>query len=149
MTEKEKELLEPDSINKEIATQPENNELIHGEELVFAFDDVTSMIKKDLEQTDEILGNFVNMVMNEGDGSTASKEAICKLLEIKLKGADSITRMLDLKTRILLKEKNTFPAYMAQHNTYNINPEEKINKRELITALEKKKKEARANDKKD
>ncbi len=146
MSEKDKELLQPESINTELA-KPDADDLIKDEELLFAYDDAENMLKDDRKQTDDILANFLDMVMNEGDGSTASKEAICKLLELKMKAADSIIKLADLKTRIKLKERNTFPPYMAQHNTYNIGKEGKLDKRKLLKELDKKKNEAKSNDK--
>lgn len=144
MTEKDKELIEPDAIAGELT---DADDLIKDQELLFAFDDATTMLKNDRQQTEEILANFIDMVINEGDGSTASKEAICKLLELKIKAADSIIRIADLKTRIKMKEKNTFPPYLAQHNTYNIASGDKVDKRKLLGELAQKKKEARKNDK--
>ena len=142
MAEKNKELLEPNSINNDLVPTNDCDDLIKDEELLSMYENITTMLKKDRKQTDRILANFVEMVINDGDGSTASKEAICKLLELKMKAADGITRIADLKTRIKLKERNTFPPYLAQHNTYNIGGD-KIDKRRLLKELEKKKKEVK------
>lgn len=141
MTEKDKEVLEPDSIDKEIAV-PENGmkELVSDDDLLGMYEDAISLIEKDRKQTDEVLENFINMVMNEGDGSSASKEAICKLLELKLKAVDSFTKIADLKTRIKLKEQNTFPAYLAQHNTYNLGGANSNKRQLLMKEIDKKRK---------
>jgi len=130
------EILEPNSINS--SDENELTEIISDDDLVNMYDDIVDMVKEDRKEVDEALANFTNMVMNEGDGSSASKEAIVNLLKMKLDSADKIAKIADLKTRIKLKERNTFPAYLAQNNTYNIGTSEKIDKRAL---LEKKQKE--------
>jgi hypothetical protein len=129
----EKEVLEPKLVN-----QTENNELseiVTDGDLVNMYDDIVNMVKKDREEVDEVLGNFINMVMNEGDGSSASKEAIVALLKMKMDGADKLSKVADLKTRVKLKERSTFPPYLAQHNTYNLG--DKMDKRAMIEQLNK------------
>jgi hypothetical protein len=53
------------------------------------------------------------MVMNDGDASSASKEAIVNLLKSKSDISDKMSKIADLKTRIKLKDKDTFPRYLA------------------------------------
>jgi hypothetical protein len=130
----EKEVLEPKLVN-----QPENNELaeiVTDGELVAIYDDIVDMVNKDRKEVDEVLRDFINMVMNEGDGSSASKEAIVALLKMKMDGADKLSKVADLKTRVKLKERSTFPPYLAQHNTYNLG--DKMDKRAMIEQLNKK-----------
>lgn len=132
-TENKKEVLEPKLVN-----QTENNEmseLISDDDLIGMYDDIVNMVKKDRAEVDEVLGDFINMVMNEGDGSSASKEAIVALLKMKMDGADKLSKVADFKTRIKLKERSTFPAYLAQHNTYNLG--DNLDKRAMIEKLTK------------
>ena len=92
----EKEVLEPKLVN-----QTENNEMseiVTDGDLVDMYDDIVNMVRKDREEVSEVLGNFVNMVMNEGDGSSASKEAIVALLKMKMDDADKLSKVADLKT---------------------------------------------------
>lgn len=136
----EKEVLEPKLVNQpdKLATQPENNEpaeIVTDEELTGLYDDIVNMVIKDRKEVDDVLGDFINMVMNEGDGSSASKEAIVALLKMKMDGADKLSKVADLKTRVKLKERSTFPPYLAQHNTYNLG--EKMDKRAMIEQLNK------------
>lgn len=114
----EKEVLEPKLVNQNDNT--EITEIVSNDDLVNMYDDIVHTIKKDRDEVDEVLKDFINMVMNEGDGSSASKEAIVNLLKMKMDSADKMAKIADLKTRIKLKEQNTFPAYLAQHNTYNL-----------------------------
>ena len=132
----EKEVLEPKLVN-----QTENNneppELVSDGDLIDMYDDIVNMVKKDREEVNEVLGDFVNMVMNEGDGSSASKEAIVALLKMKMDSADKLSKVADLKTRVKLKERSTFPPYLAQHNTYNLG--DNLDKRAMIEKLTKEK----------
>lgn len=129
----EKEVLEPKLVNQ---TEPhELSEIVSDGDLVNIYDDIVNMVKKDRNEVDEVLANFINMVMNEGDGSTASKEAIVNLLKMKMDSADKLSKVADLKTRVKLKERSTFPAYLAQHNTYNLG--DKLDKRAMLEQLNK------------
>lgn len=129
----EKEVLEPKLVNQ---NEGELSEIVSDNDLVNIYDDIVNMIRKDREEVDDVLANFVNMVMNEGDGSTASKEAIVNLLKMKMDSADKLSKVADLKTRIKLKDRNTFPGYLAQHNTYNLGGE-KLDKRAMLQELNK------------
>jgi hypothetical protein len=75
------------------------------------------------------------MVMNDGDASSASKEAIVNLLKIKSDISDKKAKIADLETRIKLKEKDTFPRYLAAHQQNNVVIEG--SKREMIKSINK------------
>tara|TARA_Y100000034_G_scaffold112747_1_gene147034 strand:- start:379 stop:792 length:414 start_codon:yes stop_codon:yes gene_type:complete len=129
----EKEVLEPNLVNQ---AENELSEIVTDNDLVTMYDDIVDMVHKDRTEVDEVLANFTNMVMNEGDGSSASKEAIVNLLKMKMDGVDKLSKIADLKTRIKLKERNTFPGYLAQHNTYNLGNQ--MDKRAMLEQLNKK-----------
>jgi len=129
----EKEVLEPSLVNQN--ESGELSEIVSDGDLVNIYNDIVNMVNKDRAEVDDVLANFINMVMNEGDGSTASKEAIVNLLKMKMDSADKLSKVADLKTRIKLKERNTFPAFMAQHNTYNLG--DRMDKRAMLEELNK------------
>lgn len=131
----EKEVLEPTLVNQNETPSNELSEIVSDNDLINIYDDIVDMVTKDREEVSEVLGNFVNMVMNEGDGSTSSKEAIVNLLKMKMDTADKLSKVADLKTRVKLKERSTFPAYLAQHNTYNLG--DKLDKRAMLEKLNK------------
>lgn len=133
---KEKQVYEPDLVKPK--DDNELTEIVSDDDLVNMYDNIEDMIKQDRKEVDGVLENFLNMVMNEGDGSSASKEAIVNLLKMKSDSADKIIKIADLKTRIKLKERNTFPPYMNQNNTYNIGGG-KIDKRKILQKLKKEK----------
>ena len=75
------------------------------------------------------------MVFNEGDSTTSSKEAVVNLIKLRSEQSDKMTKVADLMTRIKLKERDTFPRYMAasQNNTINIGGD----RRALLEAITK------------
>lgn len=135
----EKEPLEPELVNQKEFTD-ELSEIVSDNDLINIYDDIVGMVKKDRAEVDEVLSNFINMVMNEGDGSTASKEAIVNLLKMKMDSADKLSKVADLKTRVKLKERSTFPAYLAQHNTYNLG-DNQLDKRAMLEKINDAKKD--------
>lgn len=84
------------------------------EMLLGVYDEALDNIRTDRKEIDGLLANFVEMVINEGDSTTASKEALVKLVELKLETSEKITRVADLMTRVKLKERNTY-AYSGPH----------------------------------
>jgi hypothetical protein len=110
---------------KETALQEQKKELVSNEKLLAVYDGILGTIDADREEVSEILNNFLNMVVNDGEGcSDSTKKAVVDLMKIKVETADKKAKIADLMTRIKLKEPDTFPKYMAaqQHNTYHFGP---------------------------
>lgn len=99
--------------------------------------EILNNLRQDRQEVDEIKNNFVEMVVNEGDSTSASKEALTKLLELKIGVSEKMTRVLDLATRVKLKERDTFPKYLAAHQNNTINLGDSSSKRELIKQIQK------------
>jgi len=121
--------------------QNDLSNIVSDEELAGVYGEILNNIREDRKQIDEFIGNFADLVINEGDSTSASKEALVGLIKIKSDVADKMAKMADLMTRIKLKDKDTFPKYLAanQNNTININSGN--NKRQLLEAINKAKKE--------
>lgn len=119
--------------------------IIEAEELKTLYDDILTDLKSDKEEIQGIQDKFEDMVMNDGDASSSSKEALINLIKIKSDIADKMIKVADLKTRVVLKEKNTFPPYLAANQTNNtyINNTQSTpqNRRAVIEAIEKQKKD--------
>jgi|694.fasta_scaffold23718_7 cellobiose-specific phosphotransferase system component IIA len=115
--------------------------IVSDEKLVDVYNEVLDNIRQDRKQVDEFINNFADLVINEGDSTSASKEALVNLLKLKHDTSDKMAKIADLMTRIKLKDKDTFPRYLAanQNNTININSGN--NKRQFLEALNKKKEE--------
>ena len=123
---------------------PENNmsdvsNIVKDEELVEMYKDIIGYIKDDRSQIDTYIDNFANMVMNDGDATSSTKEALVNLIKIKSDMSDKMSKVADLMTRIKLKERDTFPKYLAaqQNNTINIGNNGNNSRRSLIEALNK------------
>jgi hypothetical protein len=124
-------------------SQEEKN-LVSDEMLLGLYDEALTNIRKDREEASELMNRFADMAFNDGDGSTSTKEAVVNLFKMKTDLSDKIAKIADLATRVKLRERDTFPKYLAAHqnNTINIDakrtplsPEEK---RKLIESENKK-----------
>jgi cellobiose-specific phosphotransferase system component IIA len=115
----------------------QKQDIISDEEITDIYKEILNNIREDRKQTDDFINNFADLVINEGDSTSASKEALVNLLKIKTDMSDKMSKVADLMTRIKLKDRDTFPKYLAanQSNTININSGN--NKRQLIEALNK------------
>lgn len=101
--------------------EQQNGELVSDDMMLGIYSEILDDIRKNTEEVDDILANFVDMVINEGDASNASKEALVNLVKIKTDFPTQKARIADLMTRIKLKEKNTMPDWQkAKQNTINI-----------------------------
>lgn len=109
--------------------------IVKDDELLNLYDEILSNCRRDRESADEILANFLEMVMNEGDASSASKEAIVNLLKIKTDISDKMTKVADLETRIKLKDRDTYPRYLAAQQNNKVVIEG--SKREMIKQINK------------
>jgi len=140
-------LLPTMNVNKELI--PEREEcIIKDEELTGLYDEILDQCRKDREQHNEVIANFLDMVMNDGDASSASKEAIVNLLKSKTDINDKMAKIADLKTRIKLKDKDTFPRYLAAQQNNKVVIEG--SKRELLKSVSKLvNKRGKPNDKQD
>ena len=128
------EQLVPSMSVNDVLPEPEE-QIVQNEDLLGLYQEILENCRKDRENADDILVNFVDMVMNEGDASSASKEAIVNLLKIKSDTADKMSKVADLMTRIKLKERDTFPRYLAAQQNNKVVIEG--SKREMIKSINK------------
>ena len=132
-----KEIIPSMNVNLDKKNEEQNN-LISDEQILGIYSEIVSIIKTDTKEISEVLGDFVNLVINEGDSSSSSKEAVVNLLKLKSDQADKLTKIADLMTRMKLKDKDTFPRYLAASQTNNINIGN--SKRDILERLNKEKK---------
>ena len=123
-------------------TQPEPDQnLIKDEQLLGIYKEIMTSIESDKKEISDVLNFFVDLVVNDGDSTTSSKESLVNLLKLKTDQADKMTRVADLMTRLKLKERDTFPRYLAAHQTNQINIGDNGQKKALLEMLNKQKKE--------
>lgn len=123
------------TVSSEIMDEPEKECIVKDEEVLDLYDEILQNCRKDRESVNDVLTNFLDMVMNDGDASSSSKEAIVNLLKINTDVNDKMAKIADLRTRIKLKEKDTYPRYLAAQQNNKVVIEG--SKREMIKTINK------------
>ena len=100
------------------------------------YTEILDDIRSDRNEINSLFNSFVEMVLNEGDSSSASKEAVVNLIKVKSDLADKKTKIADLMTTLRLKDKAISKVTANQTNHIHI-----TDKRNLIESLTKYKKE--------
>lgn len=100
------------------------------------YSEILDDIRSDRNEINSLLNSFVEMVLNEGDSSSASKEAVVNLIKVKSDLADKKTKIADLMTTLRLKDKSISKVTANQTNHIHI-----TDKRNLIESLTKYKKD--------
>lgn len=118
--------------------------IVTDEALIGVYGEIMDNLRSDREQVSGLVDTFSNMVFNDGDSSTASKEALVNLLKTKIDATDKMTRIADLMTRIKLKQPDTYQPWMGKAkdksgNTINIYDSSGINRRSLMEQIQKEK----------
>lgn len=126
-----------DEVQSENEMTPQETQdcIVEDNTLLDLYDEILDNARRDRDSVDEILVNFIDMVINDGDSSSASKEAIVNLMKIKSDTSDKMTKVADLMTRIKLKERDTFPRYLAAQQNNKVVIES--SKREMIKQISK------------
>lgn len=109
--------------------------IISDDALLGIYGEIMQNLRDDREEINNLLTNFVDMVINEGDATPASKEALVNLIKIKSDSSDKMSKVADLMTRIKLKDRDTYKPFLTAHqnNTVNISGGPT---RELLKTLE-------------
>lgn len=120
--------------------------IVSDEALIGVYGEIMDNLRSDRDQVSELVDTFSNMVLNDGDSSTASKEALVNLLKTKIEATDKMTRIADLMTRIKLKQPDTYQPWMGKGkekggNTINIYDSSGINRKSLMERIQKEKEE--------
>lgn len=120
--------------------------IVSDEALIGVYGEIMDNLRSDREQASDLVDTFSNMVLNDGDSSTASKEALVNLLKVKMDASDRMTRIADLMTRIKLKQPDTYQPWMGKGkekggNTINIYDSSGINRKSLMEKIQKEKEE--------
>lgn len=117
-------------------TTNEGGELVKGEQIASLCQSVLGDINSEKEEITHALDNFVEMVFNAGDATSASKEALVNLLKLRSDLVDKKTRVMEMMMRAYNREgpKN---VTATQHNDIYIND----NKRKLFQELDSKEKQ--------
>lgn len=129
-------LLPSMNVSKELVPPIDDKEcIVKDDALVDLYGEILNNCREDRSKVDEILSTFLEMVINDGDASSASKEAIVNLMKIKSDTADKMSKVADLMTRVKLKDKDTFPRYLAAQQNNKVVIEG--SKRDLLKSINK------------
>lgn len=124
------------NVSKDMIPQPEAKECIIKDEVIIGlYDEILDDCREDRKKVDEMLNTFLDMVINDGDASTSSKEAVVNLMKMRSDISDKKSKIADLYTRHKLKEKDTFKPYLnAQQNNKVVI---EGSKRDMLKAISK------------
>lgn len=119
--------------------EQESKMLLPAEKVAGYYEEIMGNLRSDREQAQQVYEIFAEMVVNEGDPSAASKEAMINALKLRHDANDKSLKLLDLCTRMWLKDKSTSTEIYAyqQNNKYENNSQpQAINVRRLIQEVE-------------
>ena len=144
--EKEQKDISEGSIKVKEEEQGKEGELsiISDNSLLSVYGEIMTNLRTDRDQVSDLVDAFSNMVLNDGDSSSASKEALVNLIKTKIDTSDKMSKIADLMTRIKLKQPDTFKPYMNGNkkdggNTINIYDSSGINRKSLMERIQKEK----------
>lgn len=108
---------------------------ITDQDLQNIYTEILDDLRSDRAEINTLLNSFVEMVMNEGDSTSASKEAVVNLVKVKTDIADKKAKIADLMTTLRLKEKTVSKLTANQTNHIHI-----TDKRAILETINKVKK---------
>jgi|688.fasta_scaffold26263_5 hypothetical protein len=126
---KNKSIIPPVSV---ILPSSEGSTIVSDEQLMGLYGEILEDLRSDRKEVDAILSNFVEMVMNEGDSTSASKEALVNLAKLKSEIAIGKSKIADLMTSLKIKERHVSKINATQNNNITI-----TDRRNLIETINK------------
>ena len=111
------------SMNVGVPAQTQKEEekpLVTNEEMTEMYKKIFKYIEADREEHGDLYNTLKDMVVNDGDASHSTKEAMIQAARLKAESSDKMTKVMDLLMRSLLKERDTFPKYLAANQENNI-----------------------------
>jgi len=108
--------------------------IIEDEVILGLYEEILQNCREDRKEAKELGATFADMVINDGEASSATKEAVVNLQKIKSDISDKMSKIADLMTRIKLKDKDTFPRYLAAHQHNQVTIEG--SKRDVLKAIQ-------------
>lgn len=108
------------SMNVNLKQPEDKNPLITNDEMVVFYKKILSYCEEDRTEASDAFKTFMDMAINDGDASHSTKECMVQLLKIRTESTDKMTKVMDLLMRYILKERDTFPRYLAANQENNI-----------------------------
>lgn len=118
--------------------QKEETPVICNDEMTDMYKKIFSFCEDDRSEANDLFQTLKDMALNDGDASQATKEAMIQALRIRCESSDKMTKVMDLLMRYILKDRDTFPRYLAanQENKFIFNGG---SKRTFLEKLDKQK----------
>jgi hypothetical protein len=129
------------NVNMQAPKKDEEIVLIKNEQMIALYNEILDNCREDRKDADSAFKTFLDMVVNDGDPSSSSKEAMVQLLRVRIESTDKMTKVMDLLMRAVLKEKDSFPKYMNAHQENHVTIKTKASKRDFLEKLQKSKKD--------
>ena len=79
-------------------------DLISDDVLLDVYKEIMGNLRMDRKHVSGLADKFEDMVLNDGDSSTSSKEALVNLVKHKADIQDKLTKIAELMTRVKLKQ---------------------------------------------
>lgn len=111
--------------------------VINNDQMVNLYQEILNYCRDDRKDADGAFKDFMDMIVNNGDATSSTKEAMVQLLRIRVEATDKMTKVMDLLMRYVLKDKDTFPRYLAANQENNIIVKGKSNRRSFLEKLGK------------
>lgn len=122
-------------------TAQEDEDIVSDQMLLGIYSEILDNVRQDRSEIDEYLGRFADMVINEGDATTSSKEAVVNLIKMKTDQSDKMSKIADLMTRVKMKEKDVSKFITKQNgdviNIGNNGPSKRALLEQIEAAAEK------------
>ncbi len=124
-------------INVGTLKKKDDKEIVTDDTMISLYSEILDMCRDDRKEIDDLLSSFVNMVINEGDASTSSKEALVNLMKMRSDISNNMTRVFDLLARIKMRDKSIPEVVAKQVNKFSIGGDN-TNKRKMLENIAKK-----------
>jgi hypothetical protein len=142
----------PPSVNAPMGAVQQQPSKVHSVGPLFEDDELLSLasetlnnMRGDRKQLDTLISNFVEMVFNEGDSTTASKEALVSLMVAKTNMSDKQMKLLEMIAKFKLKEMADTPKTVTVQENYHFGG----SRRSFLDQIDKRIKKKKNEEKKD
>lgn len=98
----------------------EDKPIVSNDDMAVMYKKIFAYCEEDRTDAGELFNVLKDMVINDGDASHSTKEAMIQALRIRMESSDKMTKVMELLMRYILKDRDTFPRYLAANQENNI-----------------------------
>ena len=126
-------------LNVTVPTSSVAEPMFRTDEVVGLCNKILDKIDKDEVQLTEFVDNFSEMVINQGDSTTSSKEALVNFVKMRLDQTDKYAKVLDMMTRVVMKDRGAGAPQVSASQTNNMI----IDRRRILASVKQEKKKGK------